>query len=322
MKRHAIASVISFCSNDWRFFSKAIEGIRPFSQQMIVTVCDHFFDGTPENYPLLEEVYRAYPDVEFIEFAYDSKHSYNSYSTYFPDHPLWRHEWHNTGRWIAALLCDSAIEYLYFCDGDEVTEGERFLEWLDSFDYQSWDAMRFACHWYFREARYRADAQDDMCLLVKKSAISPDMWWSEHERMGIYLSIAGAKRQGVRGREGNPLVHHYSWVRTKEELLKKFSSWGHFWERDWEGLVEREFQGTFKGIDFIRGYSYMEEDPSFDPMAIEVPSLPKMGIEEHIAHVKLFDNVRRVDRQEMFRRELAHVFDLTEDWNDHQFLQQ
>ena len=310
MKDHSIATVISFCSNDWRFISRCIEGVNPFSQRVVVTVCDHFFDGSPERYDLLEGVYRRYPTVRFIEFAYDPNNSYNPYSTYQADHPLMRHEWHNTGRWIAYLFSEEPVEYLYFCDCDEITDSDRFIKWLDSSAYRSCDAMRLACYWYFREACYRALTEDDMCLLIRKEALQSEMLWSEHERMGTYLNISGPKQLQVRGIDDQPLVHHYSWVRTKEELHKKFAAWGHFWERDWERLVDQEFDTPFKGMDFIRGYSYIEERPVFDPLAIEVPPLRSISLDQHIENVKLFDNVRRVDRQEMFRRELKHVFNL------------
>ncbi len=306
MQNTKIATVFSFCSNDWRFFDRCIEGARPFSSQILVTVCDHFFDGTPENYALLEEIFRRYPDITFIEFAYSSERTYSYTSMLSLDHPLTRHEWHNTGRWISYFFADA--EYLYFCDSDEITDGKRFAEWL--LDFEPCTAMRFACYWYFRDASYRAREEDDMCLLVKKDQIDPNLFWNEHERMGLYLTLSGKKKIHVRGIDGDPLVHHYSWVRTKEEMHKKFASWGHFWERDWKRLVEEEYARPFNGVDFIRKYNYQNAEPFFDPLQVEPPRVSPVSFEEHLNHVKLFDNVTRVSVQEMFRKEVKHVFSL------------
>lgn len=305
---YPIATVLSFCSNDWRFFKRAIDGARPFSAQIIVTVCDHFFDGSEENYALLEKIYSDYPDLLFLEFSFDPYSTYRYYSTCPPDHPLWRHEWHNTGRYLSFFFADDGIDYFYFCDADEITDADRFCAWLAADAYQNFDAIRFSCRWYFRKACYQSLQEDDMCLLVKKSAIDPEMFWSEHERMGIYLNVKGPKTIHMKGLDGRPLIDHYSWVRTESELNKKFETWGHYWERDWKHLIQEEFASSFKGVDFIRGYQYTEVDPNFDPLKVDVPVLKPIRFLEHVENVKLFDNVKRVSCQEMFRKQLQYQF--------------
>ena len=302
-----IASILSFCSNDYRFFDRCLEGLRPFSSQIIVTVCDHFFDGTPENYALIEALYAKYPDVTFIEFAYRSETSYCYSSLLSCEHLLWRHLWHNTGRWIAYFFLDPSIEYLYFSDGDEITEGDRFASWLSSREFESYKAIRFACYWYFREARYRALVEDDMTLLVKRSEIDPFWFWSEHERMGLYLDMPAPKRIHMKDHEGRPFVHHYSWVRARKEMEKKFASWGHFWERDWPILIQEEYGRPFNGTDFIRKYRYEEVTPFFDPMAVPILDLPSISYEEHRQRLAKWPHVIAVTPESMFRKELKYM---------------
>ena len=52
------------------------------------------------------------------------------------------------------------------------------------------------------------------------------------------------------------MFHHYSWVRTKAQLLKKVSSWAHKDDRNWAAFVEEEFSRPFNGTDFVHGFSY------------------------------------------------------------------
>jgi hypothetical protein len=52
------------------------------------------------------------------------------------------------------------------------------------------------------------------------------------------------------------MIHHYSWVRTKEEMLRKVKSWTHSGDRDWVSQVEKEFAHEFNGTDFVHGYEY------------------------------------------------------------------
>jgi len=61
------------------------------------------------------------------------------------------------------------------------------------------------------------------------------------------------------------MIHHYSWVRTKEEMLKKVSNWGHARDKgDWKELVEMEYSRPFNGQDFLHNYQYIIVDNKFN----------------------------------------------------------
>jgi hypothetical protein len=302
-----VSTVINFCSNDFRFLKACCEGARGFSQQIIITVCDHLFDGTEENYALLEHAFRMCPDVLFIEYPFDAKESYWRFSPYFPEHPYWRHDWHNTGRWIAFYFLPESCDYILFLDVDEIVDGPRFAEWLKQADVGSYSALRLAAHWYFREARYCARTCDDISLLVKKQALHPEYLWSTDERTGIFDAVRGKKEKGVKDRIARPFVDHYSWVRTQEELKKKFTAWGHYWERPWLDLLEKEYAGAFQGKDFVRHYDYEETVPRFDPLAVPIPELSPISLEQHRANLSAFPHVMRVDKKQMQRKELLDL---------------
>jgi hypothetical protein len=53
-----------------------------------------------------------------------------------------------------------------------------------------------------------------------------------------------------------PMIHHYSWVRTKEQMLQKVKAWGHNADKDWVSLIEEEFSRPFNGKCFVNNYSY------------------------------------------------------------------
>jgi hypothetical protein len=307
MNTVVLSTVINFCTNDFRFLRACIEGAHPFSHSILVNVCDHYFDGTEENYALLEHAYRSFPECVFIEYPFDPVHSYRRFTPHFPEHLNWRHEWHNTGRWIAFHFLPQECNFILFLDVDEVVDGTRFRQWLNQNAIMPYSALRLAAYWYFREARYRADCCDDISLLVNKKALHPDHLWSTDERMGIYIGLQGKKGNGVLGLDHAPLVDHYSWVRTKEELRKKFLSWSHHWERSWEELLEAEYAGPFQGKDFIRGYTYHEVEPLFDPLVVEIPDVHPISLQQHVKNLSIFPNVIRVDRETMQRKELLEL---------------
>ncbi|MBS0604706.1 MAG: hypothetical protein JSS60_06690 [Verrucomicrobia bacterium] len=311
-----ITAVISFCSNDWRFLKRCVDGVSPFCQEILITVCDHFFDGSSENYALLEEAYRRFPHCKFLEFAFDPNESWRAFSPLYPEHPDWRHEWHNTGRWLGFLYSSSKTDNLFFLDCDEIVDSQRFLDWMDSANMTSYSAYRFAGLWHFREAKYVADTYDDLSLLVNKSKLHSSFLWDEDERCGLFQHLAGEKKKSVKALDGLPMIRHFSGVRTKEEWMKKLSSWGHHWERDWTALVEEEFSRPFNGEDFIRRYHYNEINAPFDPLLEEVPVLNKVTLKEHLKGLHRFPNVIMVNREESFRKELEHDFALVP-WHDH-----
>jgi len=68
-----LSTIINYCSNDFRFIDHVIRSVLPFTDQVIVPICDHFYDGEPENKQKLLTTYLKNPAVRFVEFSYDSE---------------------------------------------------------------------------------------------------------------------------------------------------------------------------------------------------------------------------------------------------------
>ncbi len=291
-----VSSIVNFCTNDVRFFRRCVEALAPISDQLIVPVCDHFFNGEKENYALLQTLYNDYPQVEFIEFAYSEEEVYGTPARLVPGSPDWATHWHNSARLIGSYFLKPSCTHVLFCDVDEIFDADALRNWLATFPYNHHKAVRFATYWYFLEARLRATETPDGPLLVAKDALTPSLLLNPDERMGICLALNGlreVKSCGV------PIAHHYSWVRAKEELLLKTRTWGHHWERNWRALIEE----SPKGKDYVRGYTYEEVAPFFDPLQEPIPqSLPTMTLEEH--RYRHYPNVKRIDIPTINRLEL------------------
>ncbi len=260
MQKQPVASIVNFCTNESRFIQACLEQTSLFSAQVIVPVCDHFFDGTPENRSLLEQIYEAFPDCLFVEYPFVQK--------MIPSR-LWKqidqvHFWHSLSRLIGYRFLDEEIDSVLFLDADEVPDGRRFAEWLDCSDYHHHTAMKLANYWYFREPSNQSLQFEDSIVLAQKRALSDDLILSEQERDAIYDQLPAPKRRNVTGADGAPMFHHYSWVRTEEEMLKKVMTWGHKGDRNWTDLVRKEFEKPFSGTDFVHGYTYKKIEPPFD----------------------------------------------------------
>jgi hypothetical protein len=253
-----------------------------FSTQIVIPVCSHFFNGEPENRALLNQSYREHPDVQFVEFAYGQE-PYGIYCPLTSADEDWAHYWHSTARYVGFQFVKEC-EGVLFLDVDEIVDGKRFIKWLEKFNVEDFNALRLESYFYFREPCYRAKEKFPLnVLLVKKEAIdSPEMILDVLERKGLFDQIRGPKGSHLRGLDEKPLVHHYSWVRTPEELKQKVCTWGHRHDKEWLGLLEKEFAEPFVGTDRIHGFEYETVDPMHDVLGEKRP------------------NVQSVDRKSLF----------------------
>lgn len=303
-KKSSIATVISFCTNDWRFLDKNIKEAKLFSKQIVIATCDHFFDGTLEDLALLEACYAKYPDCTFIEYQFDPQNPYGRAAPLAPDDLNAAHHWHNTARLVSFFGLLPEIDTVLFLDADEIMDGKRFGSWMQTFPYQNFSALRFASYWYFRREHHLATTFPDTSLLAKRSVLASENLLDEDERMGCFLRIEGEKQQAIVGEDGLPLLHHFSWVRTQKELFKKTESWGHHWEREWAALIDEEFAQDFSGRDFVRGYQYETATPFFSPLALEKPQLPPISLATHRSNLSRFSHVQAPTPQQIFRQDL------------------
>lgn len=287
--RHKISTVISYCTNDFRFLGRCISEAKKFSNEIIIPVCDHFFDGSPERADLLQETYRRHSDCRFIEFAYNSERIYSPYHR--PDRDDWAIFWAATARYIGYCYANPTNEYVLFLDSDEIADGNRFLEWLESSGCQAFDAIRHGAYLYALHANFRSKKAANTTLFVKRSSFGPLTLINDLERLGAFLSHPGQKIDKVLGLDGKPLFHHYSWVRTKEECLQKTGTWGHRNDADWNSLVKDTFAGK-RIFDLPDDFERVQE-VFFDPLSVDV--LPKG---EGCA------SVLRIGEKELFRKEI------------------
>lgn len=251
-----ICSIINFCTHDYRFLRTCIEQACHFSDQILVAHSDHFFDAVPENFELLKKAKTENPEALFIELPFDASSCNN------------QQYWVTLSRWNASQHVDKSISWILFLDADEIIDARAFIEAIPSMNLFKNQMLKLANYYYFRESRYRARNLEDSVTLIRKSVLSREMIMDFQDRHKAWELITGPKQRMFTGKNGLPLVHHFSWVRTKEEMLRKVKSWGHAGERNWEKLVEEEFSRPFTGKDFIHGYDY----------EIVIPPYPSIGL--------------------------------------------
>ncbi|MBU6382725.1 MAG: hypothetical protein KGR16_00185 [Verrucomicrobia bacterium] len=295
----SIATIISYCSNDFRFIDKCIEEAKIFSKQILIPVCDHFFDGGPENRRLLHHTYARHPECTFLEFPYLPDRLYSQYHNIGPQDTDWSMFWGTTSRYIGFLFLDPSIESVLFLDSDEICEGKAFLDWYTSKEHEPYEALRLAAYYYALRATLRAQKVVNLPLLVKKETFKPLTLFNEIDRAGAYMTHAGPKKERIVGLNGLPFVHHYSWVRTQEECLHKTRTWAHRHDEDWPTLIEKAFNGHTEEAMFGTSHTFSEiEESYFDPLQVRFPSTEARPPGSHVL---------RIAERDVRRKEIEYV---------------
>jgi len=297
---HKIATVISYCTNDFRYLKKCIQETKRFSNQVIVPVCDHFYNGEKEDTSLMQWGYKENPEAEFVEFAYYKEKLYSKFIECAPDDKYWNLYWNGISRYIGFLHVQKDCDYVLFLDADEIADGQKFLTWLDHNDYHAHNLMRFMCFLYFRGPEIQSTTFQKLPILIRKDAMRPLMALNVDDRHGIFARISKNVKDKILGPDKLPMFHHYSWVRTKEECLKKTNTWGHWWEKDWEKIIEEEYSHEFNGKDFVFDHEYIKVNPFFNPFRIKIPIQNECP--------KDFLNVQKVNYDDILKKELFFEF--------------
>lgn len=241
-----ISCVLQYSTIDFRFFELNLKQLSKFDSEIIIPICNKLFSGEDENKNLIDQSYEIAKkyNAKIIPFEWQGPDKTTRY-------------YHNLSRQIGTDYCNN--DWVLFVDTDEIISDE-FKDWFDDTKQLNYGGFWLSCYWYFRQPTYRSKTWEGAGLLTQKKYCS----WNVNapfERQQLFNKIPNffhGHYSKILSKSIQPLVHHFSWVRTKEEMLAKVKNWGHNNDhgRDWESLVNEEFSRNFNGTDFVHGYEY------------------------------------------------------------------
>jgi hypothetical protein len=233
-----ITTIINYCSLDKRFIWPQVEQAKCFSNEIIIVFFDHLLNGKSDFYKVIESL-KGISGIKLLPLPFNPEMSGRFH--------------HNFSRWCGAGL--ATCEWILFLDGDEIINGSGMQNSINNLSPFEFDAVTFECFWYFREPTNQAVITENAGLLVRKSKIDVNVNFTERERWAYLESPNISTIPSISGLEG-PIMHHYSWVRNRQGMIDKVTSWGHKGEKDWVALVEAEFNKPLGDTDFVHGYQY------------------------------------------------------------------
>jgi hypothetical protein len=249
------STVIVFSMLDDPFIDACIDGVLPASNKVLLIAYDRLLGGQDQTDILTDIIRRnAHKGIEtkilplVLEMA-----------QVFPINPEIKTNqriFMNFIRKVGFDLVKDSAAFTLFLDGDEVAEPQRLLDWKNSYRTNA-SSLSLANYYYFREPIYRAEKLEHSPVMVNAEKLEalfrkdPMRFINlPHERKD-YRIEPSEKIEEV-------LIHHFSWVRTKDQMMAKVKNWCHSGQRDWQKLVETEFSRDFNGTDFVHGYKYKE----------------------------------------------------------------
>jgi hypothetical protein len=248
-----ITTILQYSTIDLRFLEVNLRQLSKFSDEIIIPICSHLFNGETEDSERMiatVDVISRFSKASYFIFEWEGAFLGTRY-------------YHNLSRKLGTEKAKN--EWLLFVDADEILSDE-FGDWFETVKNTD-NAYWFTCHWYFREAIYRATRTEGAGMLIRKKYCNWDVY-SHQERQQLIGRTPnfhnGEGGPAVLSLTNQPMMHHFSWVRNQDEMLAKVRNWGHNSDKDWISCVNEEFSRPFNGRDFVHGYSFVQVENTFN----------------------------------------------------------
>jgi hypothetical protein len=191
-----------------RFIRKMLTECKKITDDITVMHGTHLMNGDDEDLPFITDVCNEF-EVNRATVAW---------TNFIP-----ARTYHNSFRWYGLKESGTQHDMVLFLDADEIIDGDLFVQWwkANSRMLSQYPAYAFEAYWYFREPIYRATTTEHAGLLIHKKEITEQNIYNDMQRWGI-----APLKPHVMAPGGIPMIHHYSWVRTKEEMIIKIRNWG------------------------------------------------------------------------------------------------
>lgn len=255
---HNIGCVIISNSDDLKFLYANIKQTHHIFKHIVIAIGSKLWNGEKENHEKIAE-FETYVATHHPNITIKRYNVPEDKIPFMENMVRPSMYWEAHARWISLEVLHKDCEYVMFLDSDEVVDGDAFESWVKSGMHKAYDAMKLANYWYWRDVRYRAkDYIEDSVVFIRRDAFNPMMLFSNLGRQGAFDG-AKTNRKGrcVKGLDDTVMIHHYSWVRDRDAMLRKVKNWGHRDDRqDWTDLIETEFSKPFSGRDFLKGHEY------------------------------------------------------------------
>lgn len=179
---------------------------------------------------------------------------------------MWKHKgvvkrptayWHNLDRWSGIKSLKYTNNWVFIIDVDEIPDGNMVRNWLKTI-YHSLnvnECYKIANYWYFKDPTNQAKTIEDSVLLINSKHLLEDNIFNDLERDDLILSSECILNRTIVDDNQNVMWHHFSFVRSKNQLKNKLKYWAHNDEYNADKLIDYIYRNDDIN-DIIHGYQY------------------------------------------------------------------
>lgn len=283
-KKEKVNALIPITVNDFRFLPILMNQLDFICSKVVFIYSEYLFNQQVQDKKKLQQIFELPNKLgltskfEFVKYDIDFNVDEFFVSEY-KNSP--KRYWINKARMDGLDYIEKDAKWVLLIDSDEIPDSENFLKWADTIDWDDIEnknifTLNFDNYVYFWKNCYIKNETENSIVLLNekvfrnKKKFEP-LFLNEFERTVFYKFIPENYCMMNIKFNNKCLFHHYSWVRTLEEMKSKVLNWGH---SDDHLFVEIEFDGEQNEKDrkIMMNYMYanyfahkfIDENPEFN----------------------------------------------------------
>lgn len=215
---HNIKAVVLYSSIEKRFLMPCVTNLLLAGLSVHIICYDHLYGGEKE--------------LEFLPPDWETNRVRISYLPWMPCKSSLFHEAY--ARYFATRHW-KIFEYNLYIDSDEIVEPYTFKIWLDSMVYIKYKSLKLAQYLYCISPKYRLNLKAYNTVLCNGNYARSlpftvearfNAYWNNKNEFSRWAGKLGLNRDFGYYR-GKPFIHHYTNVRSPEEMFKKVANYSH-----------------------------------------------------------------------------------------------
>ena len=255
-----MASVlISYSSLEQPFIQQLLHECMKFSDDIVVTYGDTFFNGTPQDHTFIDSLITMFPTIKFVKYIVDlsvdpylQSGIYNNPSMY----------WFCYARYVGVQYL-RPNRWVFVIDADEIPDGDTIHTWLQYTQLNTTNVYKMASYWYFKSPIFQSTSIEDSPLLIHSSHLTEHTIFGDNDRDSIIQNSKCINIRNTKAITGSPMFHHFSWVRR--DLKQKIICSAHIKELNkTPNEIMTSIYKNDEVNDIIHNYTYIIVDNKFN----------------------------------------------------------
>jgi hypothetical protein len=209
--------IINFCSLEKPFIEPLLIECQKFSNDIVVSYGSHLYNGEEEDLQLISELSKKYPHIQFVKYIVDRSIDVYQYPGIFYRPSVF---WFTFARYTGFQHIRNK-EWIFFIDADEIPNGNDLKDWLNRGSLDNNRSYKLANYYYFKSVKYQSLVLEDSPILIHYSNLNENIIIGDWDRDDIIRKSNTIVERNVKGIDDTVLFHHFSWVRSRENVYKK-----------------------------------------------------------------------------------------------------